>query len=164
VLARRVVDEEGSATDRHRVRVEAEVVAGVGRWDGGRVERVIGNLVSNAIKYSPEGGEIVVRVAASESGQARRARLSVQDRGVGIPAADLPRVFDRYHRGSNVAGRFDGTGIGLASVRQIVEQHGGSVGVESREGGGSTFTVELPLLPTIPLCAPPASTEPRPSS
>jgi signal transduction histidine kinase len=71
--------------------------------------------------------------------------VRVGDRGIGIPAADLPRVFERFHRGTNVAGRIDGTGIGLASLRPIVAQHGGAVDVESREGRGSTVAVRLPL-------------------
>jgi signal transduction histidine kinase len=64
---------------------------------------------------------------------------------MGIPAADLPHVFDRFRRGSNVMGEISGSGIGLASAHQIVKQHGGTIGVESVEGQGSTFTVRLPL-------------------
>ena len=75
------------------------------------------------------------------------AVLAVRDRGIGIPAADLPRIFERYHRAANAAGQFAGTGIGLAGARQIVEQHGGAIAVESAEGAGSTFTVRLPLAP-----------------
>jgi signal transduction histidine kinase len=73
--------------------------------------------------------------------------LSIQDQGVGIPAADLPRVFDRVHRGANVAGHIPGAGIGLAGVRQIVEMHGGRVRVESTEGAGTTVTLWLPSAP-----------------
>src|SRR5262249_34505447 len=68
-----------------------------------------------------------------------------RDPGIGIPETDLPHVFDRFYRGANVAGRFAGTGLGLAGARQIVEQHGGAISVESREGIGTTFTVRLPL-------------------
>jgi signal transduction histidine kinase len=71
--------------------------------------------------------------------------LTVRDAGVGIPAADLPHVFDRFRRGSNVAGQIAGTGIGLASVKQIVEQHGGRITLRSREGHGTTVVVRLPL-------------------
>ena len=73
------------------------------------------------------------------------AILRVRDDGIGIPAAELPRIFEPFYRGSNVAGKIAGTGIGLAGARQIVEQHGGSLTVASREGAGSTFTVCLPL-------------------
>jgi len=73
------------------------------------------------------------------------AELSVRDRGIGIPAADLPYLFERFRRGSNVSGRFAGTGIGLSGAKQIVEQHGVDLSVESVEGEGSVFTVRLPL-------------------
>ena len=79
------------------------------------------------------------------------AEVAVRDHGIGIPAADLGRVFERFRRGSNVPEAIGGTGIGLASVRQIVEQHGGTVSVESREGEGSTFTIRLPLSEAVPI-------------
>src|SRR5579883_3032044 len=75
------------------------------------------------------------------------AMLQVSDEGIGIPEADLPRVFEGAHRAGNVVGRINGTGLGLPAVRQTVEQHGGTVGVESREDGGTTVTVWLPLQP-----------------
>ena len=106
---------------------------------------MLGNLLSNAIKYSPAGGEIVVSVAEEGAGERRRAVLSVVDHGVGIPAADLPHVFERFRRGENVTGRFGGSGVGLASVRQIVTEHGGQIDATSVEGQGSAFTVRLPL-------------------
>jgi signal transduction histidine kinase len=73
--------------------------------------------------------------------------LTVLDQGIGIPAADLPRVFERFERARNAVGRIGGSGIGLAASKQIVEEHGGTIAVESREGQGSTFTVRLPLTP-----------------
>jgi len=76
--------------------------------------------------------------------EAGAARIVVQDQGMGVPAADLPLLFRRFHRGSNVAGKIPGTGLGLAGSRAIVEQHGGTIAVESIEGRGSTFTVLLP--------------------
>ena len=78
------------------------------------------------------------------------------DEGIGIPEEDLPRIFDRFHRAANVSGLYAGMGIGLSSVKQIVEQHGGSVRVESREGGGSIFTVVLPINA-------PSSSDPEPA-
>lgn len=139
-LARRVAAEHQLATERHAIRVEAEQEV-IGAWDGVRLERALDNLVGNAVKYSP-GGEIVV-TTRWEDDAGDRAILTVRDRGVGIPAVDLPHVFDRFRRATNVGGVV-GTGIGLASVRQIVEEHGGTVEVESAEGEGSTFTVRLP--------------------
>jgi signal transduction histidine kinase len=73
--------------------------------------------------------------------------LSVRDEGIGIPARDLPHIFERYFRGSNIEGWMWGSGIGLAGTKQIVEQHGGTIEVDSIEGEGSTFTVRLPLYP-----------------
>jgi signal transduction histidine kinase len=133
-------------TRRHRISFEPPGVPVVGRWDRARLERVLGNLLSNAIKYSLAGGDIVVRIGVEERDQTRWATLAVQDAGVGIPAADLPRVFSWFYRGENVASEVAGAGIGLAGSRQIVELHGGTIHVESQEGVGSTFTVRLPLL------------------
>ena len=116
----------------------------VGFWDAARLERVIANLVNNAIKYSPEGGEVIVRITR-DTDEASWAVVAVEDHGIGIPKSDLPRVFERFQRGANVQGRIGGAGIGLASARQIVEQHGGSIGVQSQKGVGSTFTVRLQL-------------------
>jgi hypothetical protein len=125
---------------RDRVRVRADHPSLVGEWDGPRLERVVENLVSNALKYSPAGGNVTITLAGEGDGA---AMLSVSDRGVGIPAADQPHVFERFQRAGNVGG-IRGTGLGLASVKQIVEQHGGTISVESEEGQGSTFTVRLP--------------------
>lgn len=71
----------------------------------------------------------------------------MRDEGVGIPRGDLPHVFDRFHRGANVVGRFAGSGLGLANARDLVELHGGTISVESEEGQGTTFIVRLPLTP-----------------
>jgi signal transduction histidine kinase len=125
--------------------VDAAVPELVARIDADRIERVLNNLIGNAIKYSPQGGAITVQIAREDDGDDHWAVLVVRDSGLGIPAADLPHVFERYYRATNVRGRIQGTGIGLASVRQIAEQHGGSVTVESAEDAGSTFTVRLPL-------------------
>jgi PAS domain S-box-containing protein len=143
-LARRSIEDHDRATERHSIRLETEEDALVGAWDGPRLERVLGNLLGNAIKYSPAGGEITVRIARDGGGAADQAVLSVADRGVGIPAADLDLIFERFQRARNV-GRFAGSGIGLAGAKRIVERHGGTIDVSSVEGQGSTFTVRLPL-------------------
>jgi signal transduction histidine kinase len=142
-LTRRLVDARERTTDRHRIRFEPREPSLVGDLDGPRLERVIGNLLENAVKFSPAGGEIVVSVGRGEGGAF--AVLTVRDQGLGIPADDLPRVFERFYRASNVDGLIDGSGLGLAGVRYIVEAHGGSIEVESRQGSGSAFTVRLPL-------------------
>ncbi|MBI3976567.1 MAG: PAS domain S-box protein [Chloroflexi bacterium] len=143
-LVRQVVAEHQQTTDRHRLRLDPTVEKLVGTWDAARLERVLGNLLSNAMKFSPDGGDVVVRIGREDGEDGAWAVLVVQDHGIGIPTADLPHVFDRFHRGSNVDG-IAGTGIGLAGARQIVEQHGGTIAVASQEGAGSTFTVRLPI-------------------
>src|SRR5262249_32860273 len=100
-----------------------------------------------AIKYSPKGGDVRVEVASEAEAVPSWAVATVTDQGVGIPASDLEHLFERFHRAGNVVERAHGTGLGLASARQIVGQHGGTIGVTSREGIGSTFTVRLPLNP-----------------
>jgi signal transduction histidine kinase/CheY-like chemotaxis protein len=140
-IARRVAgDHARAAGPRLHLAVPDEPVTG--QWDENRLERVVENLVSNAIKYSPRGGEI--NVVVSRDPEAGRAEISVADRGVGIPAADLPHIFDRFHRAHNVIGSFQGTGIGLSSARHIVERHGGTIAVVSHEGFGTTVSVRLP--------------------
>jgi signal transduction histidine kinase len=144
-LARRVAAEQQATSERHRIVVDSAEAELVGSWDARRLERVLGNLLSNAVKYSPQGGPITVAVARAPEPERTWAVLTVRDRGLGIPARDLPRIFEHFHRAANVAGAIPGTGVGLAGARQIVEQHGGTISVESREGEGSTFTVRLPL-------------------
>jgi len=102
--------------------------------------QVFSNLLSNAVKYSPEGRPIEV-IAAIE---AREIVVTILDHGIGIPEKDLDRLFERYHRGSNVSG-IVGTGVGLYLVKMVVDLHGGSIAVDSREGEGSRFTVRLPI-------------------
>lgn len=113
----------------------------LGRYDAARMVQVLENLVENAIKYSPDGGLITIRLWQDADG----VNLTVRDQGIGIPAEDLPRLFDRFHRGANVDDRrFPGWGLGLSICRQIIEQHGGQIGADSSIGAGSTFRVRLP--------------------
>ncbi|MFL5732580.1 MAG: ATP-binding protein [Chloroflexia bacterium] len=146
-LSRQVAAYHAHTSKRHPILVSASVPSLVGNWDPVRLERVLDNLVSNAIKYSPDGGEIEADLSREGGGEEQQewAVLTIRDHGVGIPEDDLPHIFEWFHRGGNVEGRFRGTGIGLAGAKQIVEQHGGVVAVESQEGSGSTFTVRLPL-------------------
>ena len=105
-------------------------------------EKIVLNLISNAFKYTLEG-EIEVRVDTPDQ---RTVRLTVRDTGVGIPAEELPRMFERFHRVQNVNARtHEGTGIGLALVQELVRLHGGTVSVESALGEGSRFVLTLPL-------------------
>ena len=139
-LVVRSAEEARLLGDGHAIRVEAAAGDLIGEWDEVRLERVVANLLGNAVKYSPAGGEVAVGLRR----EGRWAILTVADRGIGIPAADLPHVFAFRRRGGNV-GAIRGTGIGLAGVKQIVELHGGTIAVESAVGIGSTFTVRLPL-------------------
>ncbi len=131
--------------ERHPVVLQADGEAVVGPWDRDAIGRAIENLLTNAIKYSPDGGEIRVALRHTDGDGKAWAEVMVQDHGLGVPAADLPHVFEGFHRGANVVGRIDGTGLGLAGVRHVVEQCGGNVAAESVEGEGSAFTLRLPL-------------------
>jgi signal transduction histidine kinase len=90
------------------------------------------------------GGEVRICVTSEATDDGDHAVITIEDHGIGIPGDDLPRIFNMFHRASNAQSRVRGTGLGLASVRSIVEQHGGHVDVASTEGVGSTFTVRLP--------------------
>ncbi len=111
--------------------------------DRARLKQVVVNLVDNAIKYTPEGGAVGVIVSAEEG----HAVMLVEDNGAGIPADALPHLFERFYRVDKARSRqMGGAGLGLAIVKSIVAAHGGQVNVESAEGKGSRFIVELPLL------------------
>jgi two-component system OmpR family sensor kinase len=145
-LAQQVAAGYAYAADRHPIRVQAAAPEITGLWDAPRLERVLDNLLSNAIKYSPLGGAITVEID-QEGGTPGWAVFTVRDHGIGIPTADLPYLFEWFRRAGNVAERISGTGIGLASARQVVVQHGGTISVSSQEGLGAAFTVRLPLRP-----------------
>jgi signal transduction histidine kinase len=154
-IVAQAVDEHQQATSQHTIRLEANEQEVVGAWDAARLRRVLDNLLGNAIKYSPEGGTISVSVGRQQDPAGAWGVVCVRDQGVGIPEQDQPHIFDPFRRAANVAGRIAGNGIGLAGSCRIVQQHGGSIDLESREGQGSTFTLRLPLRP-----APAADTGP----
>jgi signal transduction histidine kinase len=129
----------------HRLRLQVPSQPLVGSWDDVRIRRVAANLLSNAVKYSPDGGEIVTAVRRELAEGRPWAVFSVQDHGIGIPAADLPSIFSSFFRGSNVNVDTGGFGLGLAGAHQIVTQHGGHIEVTSEVGVGTTFTVHLPV-------------------
>jgi PAS domain S-box-containing protein len=116
---------------------EAVVVA-----DPDRMRQVVDNLLSNALKYSPDGTDIDLRVERA----AGAILTSVTDHGIGIPRDEIPQLFERFHRARNVSSRYyGGLGLGLYIARAIVEAHGGTISVESVEGQGSTFTIGMPV-------------------
>ena len=142
-LAREVCGRQSS--ERHRCTVEAAEPV-VGEYDRNRLLQLLENLVENAIKYSPAGGDVLITVVIRTD----EALLTVSDTGIGIPPPDLPRVFDRFHRGANVDDRrFAGMGLGLFICRGIVEQHRGRIWVTSSPGRGSTFHVTLPVMTAV---------------
>jgi signal transduction histidine kinase len=134
-----VADEVRATTDRHTVSVQApQSVAGM--WDEWRLKEVLMNLLSNAVKYSPEGGAIEVAVGADSAS----ATVAVRDQGVGLPAEELPHVFERFYRGEGIR-RLEGSGLGLYICQAIVAAHGGRIWAESDgPGRGSTFCFTLP--------------------
>ena len=124
-----------------RLRIDAPALEEAVYVDRDMWEKIVLNLVSNAFKYTLEG-EIVVSVRAEEG----HAVLEVRDTGIGIPSAELPRLFNRFHRVEGARGRtHEGTGIGLALVQELARLHGGTVSVTSVEGSGSAFVVAIPL-------------------
>jgi signal transduction histidine kinase len=138
---------ERQTSASHRMVLE-QMTAITGAFDEQRIMQLIDNLIENAVKYTPGGGDI--RLALWQEGDT--AHLSVTDPGIGIPAEDLPHLFDRFHRGSNVVqSEAPGLGLGLFICRGIVAQHGGSISATSGgPGQGSTFLVTLPLVPMPP--------------
>jgi signal transduction histidine kinase len=112
--------------------------------DPERVHQVLFNLLDNAVRYTPEGGEVVVSASRHNGSCA----VEVSDNGPGIPAEHLPRLFERFYRVDTARSRNEGgTGIGLAIARSVVEAHGGRIWAESDPGEGSVFTFELPVAP-----------------
>jgi two-component system sensor histidine kinase BaeS len=128
-----------------RVEVEGDPSAMTITADLGRLDQVLGNLMGNALQHTPSGGTITLRAEPVDGG----VRIIAADTGEGIPAKDLPHIFDRFWRGDRARSRLGGagSGLGLAIARQLVHEHGGRIHVESELGQGTTFTIELPAEP-----------------
>jgi two-component system CheB/CheR fusion protein len=152
-VVRAAVEVVSGAAQRKSIRLEVAVDAGVGSvaGDPSRLQQVVSNLLTNAIKFTPEQGKVAVTVDVADG----HARLEVSDTGAGIDAGFLPHVFNRFAQEDTSNTRpHGGLGLGLAIVRHLVEQHGGTVEVESPgPGRGSTFSVTLPLMKFYPLSA-----------
>jgi signal transduction histidine kinase len=111
-------------------------------WDPERVNEVLGNLLSNAFKFTPRGGRVSLLVAR----EGEQVRMQVRDTGAGIPEEQLPHIFEKFFQAdTHTPMELRGAGLGLAIARSIVTAHGGAIGVESRVGSGTTFTLRLPI-------------------
>jgi signal transduction histidine kinase len=140
---RSVVEAHAEEAERRGVSLSSEVPATPVplTFDRERIVQLVGNLIGNALKFTPRGGS--VSLALSDEGEA--AVIEVRDTGAGIPAGELPLIFDRFYRGTNTGeARASGSGLGLAIARSIAEMHGGEIVVQSAVGAGSTFRVRLP--------------------
>lgn len=143
-LVHRVVARLRDTTKRHTLVVESTAQRIVANLDVQRIEQVVSNLVNNAIKYSPNGGEVLLRI--KEDGQTGLALLSVRDQGIGIPANQQAQIFNRFFRATNATRLgFEGSGLGLYLSRELIQLHDGQIWFESSEGQGSTFFLALPF-------------------
>jgi signal transduction histidine kinase len=139
------VSKEMAVLARERVQVKVtEIDQVLVQGDHDRLKQVLLNLISNAITYTPVGGEVFLSLVKVGS----QARLIVRDTGLGIPAADLPHIFERFYRAekSRTRAKISGFGLGLSIAYWIVNNHGGQIEVDSKEGQGTTFCIYLPLL------------------
>ncbi len=150
-FVRDVVHRHHTAVSDRRFHLNVACDHRVVTGDRDRLEQVLGNLLENAIKYSPDGSEIAVSVEDRND----HVVTAVSDHGIGIPTDELAQVFERFHRGRQVSStNYGGLGLGLYITKQIVERHGGSIWVDSKEGAGTTFYFSLPAADV------PATTQP----
>ncbi len=127
--------------EQHKIKLELRIadILPVIEADTNRLRRVFTNLLDNALKFSTEGGRVIIRAEEKE----QEVAVKIEDEGIGIDSEDLPYIFDIFHRG-RAAGKWAGSGLGLATAKAIVEGHGGRIMVSSRPSEGSTFAVFLP--------------------
>jgi signal transduction histidine kinase len=142
-LVKEVAGGYADLAEERRIRLDTELRPGISlRGDRAQLGLLLSNLIDNALRHTPAHGTVCIRLDPAEG----RAVLQVADSGEGIPASELPRVFERFYRVDKArARRTGGTGLGLAIVRHVAEAHGGTVRVDSELGHGSTFTVTLPV-------------------
>lgn len=143
-----VVEGASSTTRKHRLRLSLEGLQPTdtlpGHFDEARMRQTLHNLISNAIKYSPAGGEIEVGLQQTQE-QPNEVLIWVKDSGIGIAADELPQIFERFRRASNSDRSISGLGLGLYLAKEVVTRHHGHIWAESTEGSGSTFYIRLPL-------------------
>jgi signal transduction histidine kinase len=135
------VEQVEQATGQRRVHLVHPIRPIDGPWDRIKVARALVNVLENALKYSPDGGAVIVTVREGGADVV----VTIQDQGIGIPEDELPGIFDGFVRASNARKQFAGTGLGLVSARRVLESQGGSLEIASAEGCGTTATITLPL-------------------
>jgi PAS domain S-box-containing protein len=148
-ITRHIIAQMEPSSDRHQLTLSTSLPSLQAEVDKGRIEQVLVNLLTNAIKYSPDGGEIEVSLQVPPGGQT--ALISIRDHGIGIPQAEQAHLFGQFVRASNAESHgISGTGLGLYLCRELVSLHRGDIWFESTEGAGSTFFLRLPLSQSIP--------------
>ncbi|MEG3876929.1 ATP-binding protein [Microcoleus sp. herbarium7] len=141
-FCRQLVEEQQlNDSNQHPIAFKYEGENCNAQMDEKLLRQILGNILSNAIKYSPSGSAVSLQLKCQD----REAIFQVEDRGIGIPQADLERILETFYRATNV-GTISGTGLGLAIVKRAVELHGGQLAIESQEGSGTIFTITLPLI------------------
>jgi signal transduction histidine kinase len=135
------------AAEAKDMSIHSDIAPGISNFqcDPDNLQQVLLNLLGNAIKFSPQGSEILVSVRRDDAGKASNLVFSVTDAGQGIPDAEQALVFHKYYRASGVRDEVDGVGLGLSISKYIVEAHGGEIGVCSNPDVGSTFSFTLPV-------------------
>jgi signal transduction histidine kinase len=147
----RVVDAMKADAEGKNIRIEIlhPLSSSIIQADQNSMEGIFNNLISNAIKYTPDGGRVTISLDDDDS----FVKVSVTDTGIGIKGEDIPRIFDKFYRvKSSDTRQIVGTGLGLSIVKSIVDAHMGTISVESTEGKGTTFTVLLPKIADLTSC------------
>ena len=163
-IVRRAVEEHRTVARPGGLRLDSVAPPLTGAFDAPRIARLLDNLLSNAIKFNREDGDVTVTLGRAPDPDGSWAILTVADRGIGIPAPDLARLGERFFRGRNAVGRIGGTGLGLASAREVARGHGGTLTVASIEHVGTTVTVRLPLDPVAHAATAPLGAETDPGA
>lgn len=141
-LVKEVVESAQQLSNKHTIRLKVPDQMELFYFDYGRFSQVIQNLISNAVKYSPNGGTVTVQVGQSGN----TAFLKISDQGIGMSPDQTKRIFEKFYRANASSSAIEGTGLGLTIVKHIVDQHGGEISVESALGNGTTMTVKLPMI------------------
>lgn len=145
-VIRRTAEEYADASEKHVIRVDLPEAGTALRMDRDKMEQVFQNLLSNAVKFSPDGGDIEVRGEWFDA----HYRISIRDQGIGMTEEQMMKVFDKFYRANGADSALEGTGLGMAIVKHIIEAHGGGVWVESQPGAGAAVWIDLPIQTAAP--------------